>query len=47
MKERMKEFKNELRMLGDKEMTFVELSVWFQQWAVYISKGGVRPPKPH
>lgn len=47
MKKRMSEFKKELRESGDLELNFEQLTIWFQQWAQYISFGGVRPDRPH
>jgi len=47
MKERMKEFKKELKEVDESEFSFIQLTKWFQEWAVYIAKGGDRPGRPH
>lgn len=50
MNERWKEFKTEVRIikyLEESKVSFIELTIWFQKWAAYITKGGDRPPRPH
>lgn len=47
MKKRMSEFKQELSDIGDIKINFIDLTIWFQAWAAYITKGGVRPGRPH
>lgn len=47
MQQRWEEFQKELKFIKDKEFPFVELAILFQQWATYITNGGVRPQRPH
>lgn len=47
MQERFIEFQNELKQMDLSQYSEKDLKKWHKQWDSYISKGGVRPPKPH
>ena len=47
MQERLIEFQTEIAEINLSDYTEKQLKKWKKDWDSYISKGGVRPGRPH
>jgi len=47
MNKRWDEFKKEIAKTKEPDENMINFSTWLMAWAIYILKGGDRPPHPH